>query len=314
MADTMIFISYRRNDSIGTAGRLYDRLAQAFGRNNLFMDVEHVPAGVDFVDYLHSQVAACDVFLAVIGPNWLEAKDDDGRRRLDNPDDFVTIEIAAALARNIRVIPVLLDDARIPKADKLPPSLKPLVRRNAVEIRNTQFGRDAEALIGKIRERLTKRRRSARPKPKQAPKPSTLPREQTRFYLYISDAKVDMLFGQIPPALLKRLAAELTVDLGETRFSRVALVSRFLSNQNLVGGVRDPAQYFAAEAAPMRWGVVGRNETRGAPGIVFFAGDVESTRVFLTGSPHHVVGVAPGARVGGPHSPIAAARTLLGRF
>ena len=84
-----IFINYRRDDLIGTAGRLHDRLAQTFGRKNLFMDVDHIPAGVDFVDYLHSQVAACDVFLAVIGPNWLDAKDDDGRRRFDNPDDFV---------------------------------------------------------------------------------------------------------------------------------------------------------------------------------------------------------------------------------
>jgi TIR domain len=150
----MIFISYRRNDSIGTAGRLYDRLAPAFGRNNLFMDVDHIPAGVDFVDYLHSQVAACDVFLAVIGPNWLDAKDDDGHRRFDNPDDFVTIEIAAALARKIRVIPVLVDGARTPKADKLPDSVKPLVRRNAVEVRNTHFGRDAEALANKVGEAL----------------------------------------------------------------------------------------------------------------------------------------------------------------
>ena len=83
------------------------------------MDVDHIPAGVDFLEYLNSQVAACDVFLAVIGPNWLDAKDDDGRRRFDNPDDFVTIEIAAALARKIRVIPVLVDSARTPKADKL---------------------------------------------------------------------------------------------------------------------------------------------------------------------------------------------------
>ena len=97
-----IFINYRRDDSGGTAGRLHDRLAQTFGRKNLFMDVDHIPAGVDFVDYLPSQVAACDVFLAVIGPNWLDAKDDDGRRRFDSPHDFVTIEIAAALARNIR--------------------------------------------------------------------------------------------------------------------------------------------------------------------------------------------------------------------
>jgi hypothetical protein len=75
----------------------------AFGRNNLFMDVDHVPAGVDFVEYLNNQVAACDVFLAVIGPNWVDAKDNRGRRRFDNPNDCVTVEIAAALARNIRV-------------------------------------------------------------------------------------------------------------------------------------------------------------------------------------------------------------------
>jgi tetratricopeptide (TPR) repeat protein len=160
-----IFINYRRDDSIGTAGRLHDRLAQTFGRKNLFMDVDHIPAGVDFVDCLHSQVAACDVFLAVIGPNWLDAKDDSGRRRFDNPDDFVTIEIAAALARNIRVIPVLVDGARTPKADKLPDSVKPLVRRNAVEVRNTQFGRDAEALANKVREAL----KSARPVTGQSP-------------------------------------------------------------------------------------------------------------------------------------------------
>jgi hypothetical protein len=149
-----IFINYRRDDSAGTAGRLHDRLAQMFGRNNLFMDVDHIPAGVDFTEYLHNQVAACDVFLAVIGPDWLDAKDDSGHRRFDNPDDFVTIEIAAALARNIRVIPVLVDGARTPKADKLPDSIRPLVRRNAVEVRNTHFGRDAEALANKVGEAL----------------------------------------------------------------------------------------------------------------------------------------------------------------
>jgi TIR domain/PAN domain len=149
-----IFINYRRDDAISTAGRLHDRLAQTFGPNNLFMDVDHIPAGVDFVEYLHSQVAACDVFLAIIGPNWLNAKDDEGRRRFDNPDDYVKIEIAAALVRDIRVIPVLVDGARPPNADKLPDSVKPLARRNAVEVRNTNFGRDTEALADKIRDAL----------------------------------------------------------------------------------------------------------------------------------------------------------------
>ena len=149
-----IFINYRRDDSMGTAGRLHDRLAQSFGRGNLFMDVDNIPAGVDFVDYLHNQVGACDIFLAVIGPHWLDAKDERGRRRLDNPDDFVAVEIAAALSRNIRVIPVMLDGARMPAADDLPEPIKQLVRRNAVEVRHNQFGRDAEALVAKVREAL----------------------------------------------------------------------------------------------------------------------------------------------------------------
>ena len=88
------------------AGRLHDRLAQTFGRDNLFMDVDHIPVGTDFVAHLNNQVTACDVFLVVIGSNWLYAKDESGGRRLDNPEDFVASEIAAALARDTRVIPV----------------------------------------------------------------------------------------------------------------------------------------------------------------------------------------------------------------
>jgi LCCL domain/TIR domain len=145
-----IFINYRREDSIGTAGRLHDRLAQAFGRKNLFMDVDHIPVGVDFVEYLNTQLAACDVFLAVIGPNWLDAKNDDGGRRLHDPGDFVAIEISAALARKIRVIPVLIDGARMPDSRELPEPLKPLVRRHAITLRHAHFGRDAEALIERV--------------------------------------------------------------------------------------------------------------------------------------------------------------------
>jgi len=121
------------------------------------MDVDNIPAGVDFVEHLSTQVARCEVFLAVIGPRWLDAKDDSGRRRIENADDFVAIEIAAALAGDIRVIPVLVDGAQMPKAVDLPEHLKPLVRRNAVEVRNAQFGRDAEALAEKIREGLKRR-------------------------------------------------------------------------------------------------------------------------------------------------------------
>jgi hypothetical protein len=149
-----IFINYRREDSISIAGRLHDRLAQAFGRKNIFMDVDHIPAGVDFVAHLNSQVAACNLLLVVIGPKWLDAKDEAGQRRLQQPDDFVAIEIAAALARDIRVIPVLVDGAGMPKASELPDRLKQLARRQAVEVRQNQFGRDAEALVERIREAL----------------------------------------------------------------------------------------------------------------------------------------------------------------
>ena len=149
-----IFINYRREDSISIAGRLYDRLSHTFGRKNIFMDVDHIPAGVDFEAHLNTQVDECEIFLVVIGPRWLEVKDENGGRRLDNSDDFVNIEIKTALARDIRVIPVLVDGAGMPKASELPDRLKQLARRQAVEVRQNQFGRDAEALVERIREAL----------------------------------------------------------------------------------------------------------------------------------------------------------------
>jgi tetratricopeptide (TPR) repeat protein len=149
-----IFINYRREESSHVAGRLHDSLAPTFGGHKLFMDVDNIPVGRDFEDYLKSQVASCDAMLAVIGPNWLTAKDETGQRRLDNPKDFVLIEIGAALARNIPVVPVLVDGARMPKASELPDSLKSLARRQAVEVRHTNFNSDAEALVKRLREAL----------------------------------------------------------------------------------------------------------------------------------------------------------------
>ncbi len=153
MADK-IFINYRRDNAVATAGRLHDRFSRVFGRGRVFIDVDTIPAGADFVHHLEKHVSECDVLLAVIGPGWLEAKDVHGMRRLDDPQDFVRIEIAAALKRNVLVIPVLIDGAPMPRADQLPEDLKALARRNAVEVRNTQFGGDADRLIAKVRETL----------------------------------------------------------------------------------------------------------------------------------------------------------------
>jgi len=149
-----IFINYRREESGHVAGRLHDRLAQAFGRDNLFMDVDNIPVGVDFVTHLNDQVAACDAVLVVIGPKWAKAKDKAGQRRLHQPDDFVAIEIAAALTRDIRVIPVLVDGARMPRANELPDALKALARRQAAEVRHVNFAQDAETLVAKVRKSL----------------------------------------------------------------------------------------------------------------------------------------------------------------
>lgn len=141
-----IFISYRRGEDSGAAGRLYDRLENTFGAGRLFMDVDNIPPGEDFVGVLQRQVAACDVLLAVIGRNWLRARDDGGRPRLENPDDFVRIEIASGLSQGKRVIPVLVDEARMPIAGELPEDLTPLARRNAVRIAHDRFKDDAERL------------------------------------------------------------------------------------------------------------------------------------------------------------------------
>ena len=155
-----IFISYRRDDSAALAGRLYDRLVEAFGEANLFMDVDNIPAGADFVKYLNKQVANCDIFLCAVGPNWLTANDEDGSRRLNQPGDYVRIEIAAALSRDIPVIPVLIDGARVPKGRDLPEEIAPLTRRQAVEVRNSHFRRDVNDLTQKIRAILREKRSS----------------------------------------------------------------------------------------------------------------------------------------------------------
>src|SRR5919201_3897614 len=154
MMATKVFISYLRDDSAGHAGRVHDRLEREFGRDLLFMDVDSVPLGVNFVTVLSEEVAKCDVLLAVIGPNWLNARDEDGSRRLDNPHDFVRIEIGAALQRSIPVIPILLDGAKVPKANQLPKELEELSLRNGLDIRHASFNSDVDRLIRGLKGQL----------------------------------------------------------------------------------------------------------------------------------------------------------------
>lgn len=142
-----VFISYRRDDSAGHAGRVHDRLEREFGRDLVFMDVDAIPLGVNFVRVLREEVGKCEVLLAIIGAHWLEARDETGNRRLDNPNDFVRIEIGSALQRDIPVIPILLDGARLPGAAQLPGDLAELVQRNALDVRHASFHADMDKLI-----------------------------------------------------------------------------------------------------------------------------------------------------------------------
>jgi hypothetical protein len=142
-----IFISYRREGDAGQAGRIADLLKNEFGADHVFMDVDAMRLGFDFVDKINEEVDKCDVLLAVMGRNWLDAQSDDGKRRLDDAADFVRLEIAAALQRKIPVIPILVDGTNIPPADRLPEDLQGLARRHALDLRNASFRADMDRLV-----------------------------------------------------------------------------------------------------------------------------------------------------------------------
>lgn len=142
-----VFISYRREDSAAYAGRLFDILSAAFGADNTFMDVDDIKGGDDFTTVIERKLGASDALVAVIGQHWLSVTETNGGRRLDNPNDFVRIEIAKALQRGIRVIPVLVGGATLPHPSDLPDNLKPLCERQAVEVRDTRFHEDAKDLV-----------------------------------------------------------------------------------------------------------------------------------------------------------------------
>jgi hypothetical protein len=151
-----IFISYRREETAYPAGWLYDRLVDHYGDGQVFKDVDSIGPGEDFVAVLENAVGSCDVLLAVIGARWTAITDEDGARRLDDPADFVRLEIEAALARNVLVVPVLVDGARMPTADELPPSLAPLVRRNALELSPNRFDFETSRLLRVLDETVQK--------------------------------------------------------------------------------------------------------------------------------------------------------------
>lgn len=148
-----IFISYRREDAAPWAGRICDRLEAAFGANHVFMDVQDIAPGTDFVEAIESRVASCEVLIAVIGPKWL-----DTLRARAQDSDYVEHEIQAALRRNVRVVPVLVGGAKLPAERDLPAGLSTLARRQAVELRDSAFDQDVTEFVAAMRPRNSPRR------------------------------------------------------------------------------------------------------------------------------------------------------------
>jgi hypothetical protein len=155
VALSRIFVSYRREDTAYPSGWLFDKLAQHFGQDQVFKDIDSIDLGDEFVEVITAAVERCEVLLALIGKRWLTASDEDGHQRLDNPTDFVRLEVEAAITRNIRIIPILVDGARMPRADELPPSLAMLARRQALELSPSRFSYGVGQLLRALEKTLT---------------------------------------------------------------------------------------------------------------------------------------------------------------
>jgi hypothetical protein len=146
-----IFINYRRDDSAPHALSVSQYLERAFGPGKVFIDIDRIRAGQKFPEVLERRLADCKVMVTVIGRNWLDARGDDGRRRLDDPSDWVRLEIVRALARDITVIPVTVGGAELPKKSDLPEELRPLLDYHAVAITTNGFRSDMAGLLNDIR-------------------------------------------------------------------------------------------------------------------------------------------------------------------
>ncbi|MEM9738279.1 MAG: toll/interleukin-1 receptor domain-containing protein [Pseudomonadota bacterium] len=227
-----IFISYRREDSAASAGRLFDHLSARLGREEVFMDVDGIELGVDFYQVISEKVAACDALLAVIGKDWLS-------ERLTDESDFVRIEIAAALERNVRVIPVLLDGATMPSSDQLPDALKLLARRNATHLTHMRFVEDAGRLADALQRILTVQSEQQHPSPRVDPGPAPL--ESSPIALSSLDASFkrfecdDQLHvGDIPAQKLSNAKFKCGVPVEETVLAMIDFTVMKNGNDALV--------------------------------------------------------------------------------
>jgi hypothetical protein len=195
-----IFLSYRREDAGGHAGRLYDQLQEHFGKRNVFRDIDTLLPGADFVDHIESAIAGADVVVAVIGRDWSSATSASGQRRLDEPEDYVRLELEAALRRGIPLLPVLVRNATMPRREELPSALAPLTRRPAFELPDQHWPYAVKALLDALEQHV-------KPEPEET-RDDGAGRERregrSRTYDFLTSA----------PALLGGLAALITAVTG----------------------------------------------------------------------------------------------------
>lgn len=213
-AGPSVFVSYRRSDTSHLAGRLYDRLVDRFGAANVFMDVDSIQPGSDYREAIDRAVGGSDVMLVLIGTGWVNATDESGRRRLEKPNDVVVLEMLAAVDRNAKIIPVLVDGARMPEQDELPVTLHPLARRHAVQLDHQTFRSDTESLIAAILTATGHPPSSVPASAVRAIRPPSAPRQAVRQVAGVVRSVVRTIrhprFEQVP-GLLAVLAAALLV-------------------------------------------------------------------------------------------------------
>jgi hypothetical protein len=145
-----VFISYRREETAGEARALFNDLLELLGERSVFMDVDNIALGRDFRQVLQDRLASCDLMLVLIGRGWVDAKNEAGQRRLEDANDFVRLEISAALKRNIPVTPILVQGARIPAVERLPDDLKDLTYRNGFELSHTRWESDVREMVRRL--------------------------------------------------------------------------------------------------------------------------------------------------------------------
>jgi hypothetical protein len=205
MTPGRIFISYRRDETDFPASWLYERLAAHFGPDQVFKDVDSIELGDDFAEVIADAVGACDVLLVLIGTQWLAITDEAGRRRLENSDDFVRLEIEAALQRKVRIVPILVGRARMPHADELPASLGKLVHRQALALDPNRFEADIRRLVRVVERTLAEEEARREAEARRAAEESRLTTVQTIAASLSADGQAEVDAGE---AALRRLASD----------------------------------------------------------------------------------------------------------